>query len=162
MIILIDGFNLIYKFVDLEELMYMNRLPDARKGLLDKLKEYKDLTKSRITVVFDGKKDISLDLRNEKVRGIDVYYSLEYSADFLIKQFVKKDLNPKMITVVSSDKDIIDYVSRFKAKTKTSEEFSKHLTETIENSKKSAEPEKETDPVVSEEEVLYWEKQFNK
>ena len=40
MAILIDGFNLIYKFPDLEALMYEERLNDARKGLLSKLKEY--------------------------------------------------------------------------------------------------------------------------
>lgn len=162
MTILIDGFNLIYKFVELEELMYQNRLSDARKGLLNKLKEYKDITKLKIRVVFDGKKEIALDLKSEKVKGIDVYYSLEYSADFLIKQFVKKDINPKMITVVSSDKDIINYAARFKAKTKTSEEFFKHINETIEKSVKASEPEKEINPVVSEEEISYWEKQFKK
>ena len=162
MTILIDGFNLIYKFVELEELIYQNKLADARKGLLNKLREYKDITKSKIRVVFDGKKDVSLGLKSEKVRGIDVYYSLDYSADFLIKQFIKKDINPKMITVVSSDKDIINYASRFKTKTKTSEEFFKQINEAIENHAKSNEPEKETNPVVSEEEILYWEKQFNK
>ena len=162
MTILIDGFNLIYKFPALEELMYQNRLSDARKGLLHKLKEYKDITKSKIRVVFDGKKDIALDLKSEQVRGIDVYYSLEYSADFLIKQFIKKDINPKMITVVSSDKDIINYVTRFKAKIKTSEEFFTQITDTIENYIKSAEPEKDIDPLISEEEILFWEKQFSK
>ncbi|MDY6970645.1 MAG: NYN domain-containing protein, partial [Spirochaetota bacterium] len=40
MAFLIDGFNLIYKFPQLEELMYQDRLVDARVGLLNKLKEY--------------------------------------------------------------------------------------------------------------------------
>ncbi|MBN2038639.1 MAG: NYN domain-containing protein [Spirochaetes bacterium] len=162
MAILIDGLNLIYKFPELEELMYQSRLSDARTGLLNKLKEYKDISKTGIMVVFDGKKERSLDLKNEHVKGIDVYYSLEYSADFLIKQFVKKNINPKMITVVTSDKDIISYVRRFKAKTRTSEDFSRYINEAIENSSKSIEPEKDIDPEISEEEILYWEKQFKK
>ncbi len=94
MAILIDGFNLIYKFPELEGMMYQGRLSDARIGLLNKLKEYRRITKSKITVVFDGKKDQSFEVKSEKVQSIDVYYSLDYSADFLIKQFIKKDLNP--------------------------------------------------------------------
>ena len=56
------------------------------------------IRKGGITVVFDGKKEPSLEVRSEKVGSIDVYYSLDYSADYLIKQFIKKDMNPKMIT----------------------------------------------------------------
>lgn len=162
MAILIDGFNLIYKFPDLEELMYRDKLTEARKGLLEKLKEYQALTKTKIRVVFDGKKDISLEIKREKVKGIDVYYSLDYSADFLIKQFIKKDINPRMTTVVSSDKDIIDYVSRFKARVKTSEEFQTQIDETINGPADSAEPEKDENPVLSDEEISFWEKQFSK
>ena len=111
MTLLIDGFNLIYKFPDLEELMYKKRLSDARRGLLDKLKSFQKITNARIRVVLDGKKEESLDIKSERDGRIDVYYSLEFSADYLIKQFIKKDLNPKMTTVVTSDKDIIDFVS---------------------------------------------------
>ena len=51
---LIDGFNLIYKFPDLEEKMLRGQLDDARAGLLDRLKEYQRIKKARIRVVFDG------------------------------------------------------------------------------------------------------------
>ncbi|OCC29628.1 YacP-like NYN domain protein [Leptospira interrogans serovar Canicola] len=36
----IDGFNLIYKFPDLEESMYQNRLSDARRTLLEWIELY--------------------------------------------------------------------------------------------------------------------------
>ncbi len=156
MAILIDGFNLIYKFPDLEELMYRDKLTEARIGLLNKLKEYQNLTKAKIRVVFDGKKEQSLNIKSETVKSIDVFYSLDFSADFLIKQFIKKDINPKLTTVVTSDKDIIDYVSRFKAK------FYSHLRETIENYNESIIPEKDENPQLSEEEILFWEKEFVK
>jgi len=162
MAFLIDGFNLIYKFPDLERMMYQNRLSDARRGLLTKLKEYQSITKAKITVVFDGKKDVSLEINKEKVQSIDVYYSLDYSADFIIKQFVKKDINPRMTTVVTSDKDIIDFVFRFKAKVKTSEEFFKQYNETIESYLNIIEPEKDENLNLSEEEIYYWEEQFKK
>jgi predicted RNA-binding protein with PIN domain len=160
MAILIDGFNLIYKFPDLERLMYQGRLSDARTSLLNILKQYQNITKANIRVVFDGKKNLSVETRRESIKSIDVYYSLEYSADFLIKQFVKQDLNPRMTTVVTSDKDIIDYVTRFKAKIKTSEEFFTHVNETIKTYNESLIPEKDENPVLDDDEILFWEKQF--
>jgi len=157
---LIDGFNLIYKFPDLEELMYQRRLSEARKGLLEKLREYVKITGARLQVVFDGKKEKSLGITSENFGAIDVFYSQDYSADFLIKQFVKKDVNPRMTTVVTSDKDIIFFVNRFKAKVKTSEEFAEHLNETVQKWREARIPEKEEDPEVTEDEVAFWERMF--
>ena len=162
MALLIDGFNLLYKFPDLEEMMYRNKLSDARRGLLEKLKEYAQITGTRIRVVFDGKKEISLNIRSERVGRIDVYYSLDYSADFLIKEFIKKDLNPKMATVVTSDRDIISYVTHFKAKVKKSEDFAKQLNETIEKWQETVVPEKDENPIISNDEISFWENLFEK
>jgi uncharacterized protein len=160
MAILIDGFNLIYKFPDLEGLMYQGKLTEARRGLLNILKQFQNITKASITVVFDGKKDHSVEIKKENIRSIDIYYSLDFSADFLIKQFIKQDLNPRMTTVVTSDKDIIDYVRRFKAKIRTSEEFFTEINKTIDAYNESLEPEKEENPVLDEDEVSFWENQF--
>jgi predicted RNA-binding protein with PIN domain len=161
MAILIDGFNLIYKFPDLEGLMYQGKLSDARKGLLNILKEYAKITGARIRVVFDGKKEPSLEIKSENVGTIDVYYSLEYSADHLIKEFIKKDPNPKMSTVVTSDKDITSFVQRFRVKIKKSEEFADHINKTIEKWMESRLPEKEENPVLTEEDIVFWENLFN-
>ncbi|MCL1865671.1 MAG: NYN domain-containing protein [Spirochaetes bacterium] len=166
MSLLIDGFNLIYKFPDLEAKMYYSQLNSARAGLLDKLREYQNIKKTAIRVVFDGKKDKSVETVSEKVGKIDVYYSLDYSADYLIKQFIKKDINPKMTTVVTSDKDIIFYINRFGAKNITSERFadlmnSAKLEFLEEQELKRVSVEKEN-PLVSEEEISYWQRLFKK
>lgn len=158
--VLIDGFNLIYKFPDLEGMMYLGKLSEARRGLLDRLKEYQKITGTHIRVVLDGKKEESLELRSERVGKIDVYYSLDFSADYLIKQFIKKDINPRMTTVVTSDKDIIDFVTRFKAKVRKSEDFAKQVEDTINEKIEESIPEKEEDPVLSDDELAYWEKVF--
>jgi hypothetical protein len=162
MAFLIDGFNLIYKFPELESLMYQHRLDEARAGLLEKLKEFVKLTGWTVRVVFDGKKQQSLDLRSESVGSIDVYYSLDNSADFLIKEFVKKDLNPRMTTVVTSDNGIIFYVNRFRVKLMKSEAFAELLVKTIEESRVEKLPEKEDNPVLSEEDLKFWENNFRK
>ncbi|MGV7927967.1 MAG: NYN domain-containing protein [Spirochaetota bacterium] len=160
MVYLIDGFNLIYKFPDLEGLMYQGRLSDARRGLLEKLKEYIKLSGDKVRIVFDGKKEKLLEIKNERVGTIDIYYSLDYSADFLIKQFIKKDLNPRMTTVVTSDKDIVRYVTRYRARVKTSEEFAEMLTRAMEKWIEEQIPEKEDDPKLDKEEIAFWERLF--
>ena len=162
MILLIDGFNLIYKFPDLEEKMLRGMLDNARAGLLDRLKEFQKIKKSRVRVVFDGKKSPSRNTRSERIGTIDVYYSLDYSADFLIKEFIKKDPNPKMTTVVTSDKDILFYVNRFSAKTMTSEKFADFVVKTIEEHYEEKVPEKEDNPTVSEDEISFWERIFSR
>lgn len=162
MIFLIDGFNLLYKFPDLEELMYQGKLNEARRGLLQKLKEFQKLKKARLRVVFDGKKEPSSAVRSERMGTIDIYYSIDYSADHLIKEFIKKDLNPRMSTVVTSDKDILFYVNRFRAKTMTSEVFADFVNDTFREEEDKETPEKEDNPVLSSEELSFWEKLFRK
>ncbi len=164
--LLIDGFNLIYKFPDLEAMMYMGQLNTARAGLLEKLKEFQKIKKTAISVVFDGKKDKTIETSSERIGKIDIYYSLDYSADYLIKQFIKKDLNPKMTTVITSDKDIIFFINRFGAKNITSEKFAESLNATIETYFKELELQKvaaeKENPSISEEEISYWQKLFRK
>jgi len=162
--LLIDGLNLIYKFPELEEKMYYQQLDAAREGLLDILKEYQKLKKTSIGIVFDGKKGPSIEIRNEKSGSLDIYYSLDYSADFLIKQFVKNDSNPKMISVVTSDKDIISFIKRFGARNITSEKFAEHVKETfkehIEEQEKKRISEAKENPSVSDDELSYWHEIF--
>ncbi len=163
MALLIDGFNLIYKFPDLEACMYESNLDGAKKGLINKLKEYKAIRKKeKIRIVFDGKKKPSDSTRVEKSGPIEIFYSHELSADYLIKQFIKQDKNPRMVTVVTSDKDIIFYVNRFRAKVMTSEDFAAMWNKTIEEHYTSRVPEKDENPEISEDEVKFWEKMFSR
>lgn len=157
---LIDGFNLLYKFPEFEKLMYESRLSDARTGLLSKLRVFSRLSRAKIRIVFDGKKEPSFEVKSERVGSIDVYYSLDYSADFLIKQFIKKDLNPRMTTVVTSDKDIIDFVMRFRAKTQKSEDFADYVNRVIDELNREKLPEKEDNPVLTDDDITFWEKLF--
>jgi predicted RNA-binding protein with PIN domain len=157
---LIDGYNLIYKFPHLEELMLQDNLMEARRELLDLLKMFAKLTRKTIRIVFDGQKTSDIPISNEKVYTIDVYYSLHYSADFLIKEFIRKDLQPRNTTVVTSDKDIVEYVSRFKTKTMKSEDFALFVNQTIEDFISAQTPEKEENPNLSQKEIEYWERLF--
>ena len=67
-----------------------------------------------------------------------------------------------MTTVVTSDKDIIFYVNRFKAKVMKSEDFAAMVDKTIREWAEALVPEKEDDPVLTEEEVSFWENMFKR
>jgi hypothetical protein len=67
-----------------------------------------------------------------------------------------------MTTVVTSDKDIIFYVNRFKAKVKTSEEFAALLNETRQKWLEAQTPEKDDNPIVSRDEIAFWESVFKR
>jgi predicted RNA-binding protein with PIN domain len=162
MAFLIDGFNLMYKFPDLEALLYEDRLNEARSGLLAILKRFSKIANKPVSVVFDGKKEPSLTITRERFSSIDVFYSLDYSADYLIKQFIKKDNNPRMTTVVTSDKDIIGFVTKFKAKVMKSEEFAEHVNRVFREWEESRVQEKDPDPVLSDDEIGFWENMFRK
>lgn len=157
---LIDGYNLIYQFPQLEELMLQNNLTQARNELLDMLKIFSRITGKKIRIVFDGNKNILNPITNEKYANIDVFYSLHYSADHLIKEFIRKDTQSRNTTVVTSDKDIIAFVSRYKTKTIKSEDFADFVNQTIRDFESALTPEKEEDPKLSKQEIEYWENLF--
>lgn len=160
--ILIDGMNLLYKFPDLEGMMYEGKLNEARDGLILILKEFRQIKKEHVRVVFDGKRKPSDNTRTETIARIEICYSHDLSADFIIKEYIKHDDNPRMVTVVTSDKDIIFYVNRFKAKVMQSEKFADYVKEVIDSAQSKAAPEKDADPAISDEEMRFWEKMFSR
>lgn len=158
--ILIDGFNLIYKFPELAEHMYKGELNAAMNKLLGILKDYKQKKKKDITVIFDGKKEEGSSLMKEKVNGIKVRYSHDYSADFIIMSIIKNDKEPRMITVVTSDKEILFFLNRYFTPSIKSEDFSEMIKEEL-TEKPDLEPEKKEDVKLDEEEISFWQKLFN-
>lgn len=160
--LLIDGFNLIYKFPALEELISRGDLRGAMRGLLDILKDYRKAADKKIRVVFDGKKESGLDIDYEKVVGIEVYYSLDQTADFIIMNIIKHDPRPNLVTVVSSDKEIVSYVNRFKSPVILSENFAELIVTTLEPKESPDPPEKDENVSLSGDELSFWEKIFSK
>jgi uncharacterized protein len=161
MVLVIDAFNLIYKFPDLEMLMYQSDLAEARRGLVEKLLSYKRIKrKEEIHLFFDGRKEMGSPVQVDSIGELKIYYSIDLKADELIKQFIKKNPNPGNLFVVSSDKDIIFYSKRYLCKSYTSEAFQGIIEKTLEQ-KESRNQEtdrihKELDP----KELNYWLKMF--
>ena len=162
MALLIDGFNLIYKFPDLEHLMYINKLNKARTGLIEKLKKYHAGRKEKIIVSFDGKRNPGDNTEREEIEGIDIYYSLHLSADFILKEFIKQSVSPRTITLITSDKEIRFFANPFRVKSITSEDFASQLLKRLQEQQHKILPEKEIDPKIPPEEVSFWERMLSR
>ena len=168
MILLVDAFNLIYKFPELEEDMARGELEQAMRGLLARLAEFRKAYtahKSRQLVVhvfFDGKRKRGDETRRLKQDGLDLYFSHDLSADHLIMEFIGRHATPGDLTIVSTDKKIREFARKHRCQRRTSEEFAEWLLETIQPAPEddddgSAKPES-----VSEDEIAYWQDMFRK
>lgn len=159
----IDGFNLIYKFPDLEECMYQNQLSKARQGLLERIELYsKKKKKQTFHVFFDGKKEVGSEVFQENFGKLNVYFSRERKADDVIKEFVRTNVRPSEIQVVSSDKEIFFHAKKWGAHPITSEEFSAILTAEISPPKTTVDAEAFKDKELNSEELEYWKNLFRK
>jgi uncharacterized protein len=158
--ILIDSFNLIYKFPDLELCMYEDRLDEAKEGLLILLKEANQINKDLEFVVFvDGKKvKGDYETLQENRHGFEIYYSQEKEADDLIRMFIKENSHPNRLTLVTSDKKIIQYAKQFKVKCLTSEVYSGYLMELLGMKEKISDEERK--PSMESWEVHSWMEEF--
>ena len=155
MILLIDAFNLIYKFPDLELLMYENKLADARKGLLKLLHNYKRKRKhNKIHIFFDGKKEQGSMVVEDVWEEMRLYYSHDIKADDCIKDYIQKSLSHNDVYLVTSDKDLIHHGKRFGCKNFKSEEFAKIVSDTL--SENEALEEKSSEIQLSPDEVSFW------
>jgi len=156
--LLIDGNNLIYKFPHLEKFMYEKSMAGAREGLIQLMADYRSHVKNpdEILVFFDGRKNSDLNLLQEEIDEIHVYYSHADSADDLIKHYIKMSPVLSDLAVVTSDKDILFYAKRFKVKSYTSEQFAAQITEKL----NSAETDKTDGAEVKldKQEISFWKK----
>jgi predicted RNA-binding protein with PIN domain len=101
---IIDGYNVI-KQVDF---LTGKKLRTGREDLVRFIERYRPhgSIRNEVTVVFDGKPEISSPPMNSPVR---VVFSTNRSADDKIKFMVEHSRNSKLIVVVSDDKEIVFY-----------------------------------------------------
>nr|PJZ92152.1 RNA-binding protein [Leptospira ellisii] len=155
-LVAIDGFNLIYKFPDLEDRMYQNQLKSARQGLLELLDSYsKKKKKQDFHVFFDGKKEVGSEVLQETFGRLNVYFSRDRKADDLIKEFVRTRVRPSDVQVVSSDKEIFFHAKKWGAHPITSEEFAAFMTKELAPSDPEIDEENAKDRRLSSGELEY-------
>ena len=78
----------------------------ARRALLELLGEFARVKKARVTAVFDGAPDPAVP-EGSAFRGVKVLYAERGSdADTRIVRLVEESLNPRGLTVVTSDRNL--------------------------------------------------------
>ncbi len=99
---IIDGYNVIKQV----SFLTGKKLRSGREGLVRFIERYRPHGSSRnkVTLVFDGQADVSSPQLKSQVI---VIFSKGESADDKIKRMVERSKNPKLIVVVTDDKEIM-------------------------------------------------------
>ncbi|MCR4288672.1 MAG: NYN domain-containing protein [Candidatus Scalindua sp.] len=113
--IIVDGYNVIFKISELGYTTEKCDIEVLRNRFLAMLEQYIEKRKHKLIVVFDGQgAGNSSEIRPA---GIDVVFSRQdLDADEEIKRMVRGSENPRHITVITSDRDIEQYVKKYGCK----------------------------------------------
>ncbi|MDD3579471.1 MAG: NYN domain-containing protein [Desulfobacca sp.] len=108
--LIIDGYNLIRQSPELLAFEAQD-LQSGRQALLQKLAAYRQVRPHRITVVFDGWQSGELTENRDRYQGILIIYSRRGEpADEVIKRLAVRE--GMRALVVTSDREILDYVEQ--------------------------------------------------
>lgn len=120
--VIIDGHNLIGKMSKIR----LGERDDEEK-LLRILARHLHLNSQKFIVVFDKGTDLDSGARQERPRLRVIFAPPEGSADDIIIDMIKRDPNPKGLTIVSSDNEIRRCARSRRARLVLSEDFAKKL-----------------------------------
>lgn len=128
--IIVDAYNVIFKIPELGANAKKCDIEMLRDRFLLILKQYKEKRKHKLIVVFDGK-GYGVSHKTE-VSGIDVVFSRPgLDADEEIKRMVSNSKRPRQIIVVTSDRDIVQFVKKCGSKILGPSEFYRDVTKKI-------------------------------
>lgn len=121
----IDGYNLLHSHRPIFPLNPI-QLQWERERLIHQLSFYRQTRSCSITVVFDGWQGGLPTERREKQKGIEIIYSkIGEKADEVIKRLIRE--KGAGAIVVSSDREIAKFASRFSVAVVSSEQFQEKL-----------------------------------
>lgn len=99
----------------------------TRKELLEKISQFAQTERVKISVVFDGAADQSFP-DGARYKGINVFYSQGFAnADARIKNFIESARNRRVLIVVSSDNALVNFCRIRGAKIVRSPEFRRKM-----------------------------------
>lgn len=156
--IIIDGYNVIFRVPELRAQVERS-LEHARILLIQKIKSYLATHRVEVTVVFDGTQP-PLGVENEHFgRNLIVKFSRSpFKADPMIKERIRREANPKAMTLVTDDSDIIRFAKSRSVQGMSCARFYHLLTKHQEAGRDDAQKDRE----LSEEELAEWLRLFGK
>jgi len=118
---IIDGNNLIGKIPKLWKMQKLDK-QSSREGLVFQLERYFHQKKIQVSLHFDGHPNSAI-----KGKSIKIIYSENTNADNKIKDEISISDNPKLITVVSSDQNVLDFARVNSCSIIKSEDFAREM-----------------------------------
>lgn len=133
----------------------------ARDNLIQLVNDFMMNSKNEATIFLDGfpTADANPDTKHSFIKaGSNVFikYSHNSSADSILKKTIDNEKNKRILVVVSSDHEVMNYGRINSCHVKSSEEFVKILDKT----RKAENP--KFNPSLSSNEIDYWLKIFKK
>jgi len=162
MLIIIDGYNLIFTVPELERHVKTNNIEPVRDYVISLLSKYKEKKRCDVLLVFDGNYTEAALPKKQTHAGITVIYSKSgINADTEIKNITSLCQNPKDVSIVTYDNDIKRHVKKCGCPIIEPKVMYKEIMEVLNEDKKikSDEPEaKRNGP--SETDAKYWKDVF--
>lgn len=115
---IIDGNNLIGKMSSVKS----KDKNAEREKLAFLLERYFSKKKAKVTLHFDGHKNLPI-----KISGIKIVYSENRTADEHVKDEIERSSNRKNITLISSDNNLKEFARVCSCAVKNSEDFIKDI-----------------------------------
>lgn len=149
---LIDGNNVMAQRVG-----WHRDKPGARRKLLDEVAKFAQMNRISVTVVFDGAPEQHV-ADGSSYRGVRVFYAERGSnADERIKRLVEESRERRTLWVVTSDRELSDYVRRCGARIIRSGDFRKRIEESLQ---RTSTPDSETRKDALADEADQWMRYF--
>jgi predicted RNA-binding protein with PIN domain len=149
---LVDGNNVMAQRVG-----WHRDKPGARRRLLDEVASFAQASRNNVAVVFDGAPEQHF-ADGSSYKGVRVFYAERGSnADERIKRLVEESRERRTLWVVTSDRELSDYVRRCGARVIRSGDFRKRIEGLPET---SAPADSETRKAVNADDMDHWMRYF--
>jgi len=124
---IIDGYNVIHAIPALKKTL-LHDAESARELLIHSISQLTHIKKFRCSIIFDGTApDRS---PNQSTHApVHVIYSFPVSADVKIKQMIEHSRNCSLLTIITSDREILRFAKTHSCQTHTSTYFQNLLSE---------------------------------
>lgn len=156
---IIDAYNLIHRVDELRVLLQQSQ-DICISTMVSKLQAHFFGVKIKVVLVFDGYGINQID-KNIHVKFSKTDTGMDYgNADGLIKHLVNKSKNPKLLKIISSDKDITFYAKSCGCRISSSETFWGEIKDKRYEKFLSNMEQKEKPEYVTKGEVEYFLKKF--
>lgn len=102
--LIVDGYNVLFAWTELEKLAKESSLEHARNKLVEALNNYQGFKGYKVIIVFDAQYVKNRVERGKRVSGLEIVYSGEgQTADMVIERLVNEWADKKRVFVATSD-----------------------------------------------------------